>query len=107
MADKSQLFSNQAELYARYRPDYPEALFTWLFKQCSHFEFAVDCATGNGQTAKILAQQFQRVFAIDISAAQLKNAVQAPNINYHCGPVESLPLNDHCVDLVTISQALH
>ena len=37
---------------------------------------AWDCATGNGQVARYLADYFDEVYATDISQQQLDNAIQ-------------------------------
>ncbi len=100
-------FSRQADLYAKYRPDYPTELFDFMLLQIPEKKRAWDCATGNGQTAKKLAQYFSEVYATDISAKQLANATQAPNIIYSVQPAEHTHFEDSSFDLVTVSQALH
>jgi hypothetical protein len=58
--------------YAAWRPDYPEALFTFLASLTKEHDTAWDCATGNGQAAKHSGVYYKDVYATDISAAQLK-----------------------------------
>ncbi|WP_375419354.1 hypothetical protein [uncultured Hymenobacter sp.] len=41
-------FSAQAAAYARYRIDYPPALYAWLLPLVPGRQRAWDCATGNG-----------------------------------------------------------
>ncbi len=101
------LFSTQAHDYLNFRPDYPEALYTYIFSKVKCFETAWDCATGNGQVAKILARHFKRVEATDISEAQLKLAVAMENIRYSQAPAEHTTFPDHHFDLITVGQALH
>lgn len=43
------LFSNQAEGYAKYRPVYPKELFDHILQYVIEKNTAWDCATGNGQ----------------------------------------------------------
>ena len=100
-------FSSQAASYAQYRPGYPKELFDFILAQITGREVAWDCATGNGQTAKELAPYFEKVFATDISAKQLENAVQASNIFYSIQPAEQTNFEENSFDLVTVSQALH
>lgn len=100
-------FSKQAVSYAQYRPGYPKDLFEFILSQFTAREAAWDCATGNGQTAKELSPFFIKVFATDISAKQLENAVQAPNIFYSLQPAEQTQFEENSFDLVTVSQALH
>ena len=100
-------FSNQADLYAMYRPSYPPELFDFILKHIPLKNCAWDCATGNGQTAIALATTFQKVFATDISPKQLENARKAFNIFYSLQPAEKTNFPENTFDLITISQALH
>src|SRR5688572_25795277 len=100
-------FSHQADAYAKYRPGYPPELFAFILDNVKGRETAWDCGTGNGQTAKELAQYFQKVEATDISQKQLDNAAQVPNINYSLQPAEQTNFPDDHFDLITVSQALH
>lgn len=100
-------FSRHATDYARYRPDYPEALFDWLAEEAPSRERAWDCATGNGQAAAALARRFARVVATDASARQLAEAARDPRILYAVATAEAAPIASRTVDLVTVAQALH
>ncbi|UOQ77954.1 class I SAM-dependent methyltransferase [Hymenobacter sp. 5516J-16] len=100
-------FSTQADLYARYRIDYPAALYQWLLPRVPGRERAWDCATGNGQVAVVLAGHFGQVEATDISAAQLAQAPALPNIRYQQAPAEHPPFPAGGFDLVTVAQAVH
>lgn len=101
------LFSNQADLYAQYRPLYPKELYDFVLGAVSRFERALDCATGNGQVARTLASHFQNVCAIDISENQLRHAIRADNIEYALSPAERTPFAENSFDLITIAQAYH
>lgn len=100
-------FSKQADIYAKYRPSYPEKLFDYILQYTSKKQNAWDCATGNGQSAKMLARYFENVFATDISRKQIEHADTAPNIYYSLQPAEQTDFADNMFDLVTVSQALH
>lgn len=100
-------FSTQANLYAQFRPTYPQELYDFIFQYVDKFENAWDCATGNGQVARILAQKFQQVEATDISQKQLDNAFQASNIHYQISQAEKTPFADATFDLITVGQAIH
>ena len=54
------LFSSHANEYARYRPQYPQNLFAYLYAQINCFDLAWDCGTGNGQAAIELAKKFKK-----------------------------------------------
>ncbi len=67
----------------------------------------LDCGTGNGQAAIGLAGRFDRVFATDPSAEQIRNAAPHERIEYRVARAESSALPDRSVNLVTAAQALH
>jgi len=100
-------FSAQADLYARYRIDYPPELYAWLLPRVPGRQQAWDCATGNGQVAAELARHFVHVEATDISAAQLAQAALLLNITYQQAPAEHTPFAPATFDLITVAQALH
>ena len=100
-------FSGHADLYAQYRIDYPPELYDFVFSLVPNRGSAWDCATGNGQVAGRLADDFEQVQATDISETQLARAVQKPTIVYQISPAEQTPFADHTFDLITVAQALH
>lgn len=100
-------FSTQSADYAIYRPTYPPELYDYLFSLLKNKETAWDCATGNGQVARVLAQHFGSVYATDISENQLKNALQLPNITYKVEPAEQISVGNDSFDLITVAQAIH
>ncbi|AFK04106.1 Methyltransferase type 11 [Emticicia oligotrophica DSM 17448] len=100
-------FSNQASIYAQFRPNYPQELFDYLAKIVTNKEIVWDCATGNGQMAKELAKIFDSVCATDISQKQLDNAFQASNITYSIARAEETPFANDTFDLITVAQAIH
>jgi len=101
------LFSQQSDLYARYRPTYPKELYEYILSFVKEKKTAWDCATGNGQAAVILADHFKKVIATDISAAQIDKAIKKENIEYIVCPAESTPFEENTFDLVTVAQAYH
>lgn len=101
------LFSPQAGDYARFRPVYPEALFTWLASRAPTRGLAVDVGAGNGQASVALAAHFQRVLAIEPSAAQLASAPGVDRVEYRAGSAEATGADDGSVDLLVAAQAFH
>jgi hypothetical protein len=101
------LFSAQADSYAKYRPAYTPELFGYILSFVKEKTCAWDCATGNGQAANVLADHFQQVEATDISDAQLKRAIQRENIRYQISPAEQTPFAENSFDLITIATAYH
>jgi SAM-dependent methyltransferase len=100
-------FSTQSNFYAKFRPDYPAELFDFILDNTEERRTVWDCATGNGQAAKVLAKHFSSVFATDISQKQLDNAVKADNIFYINCPAEKTAFKDQFFDLITVAQAAH
>lgn len=100
-------FSRQADIYAKYRPVYPQQLFDFILDHVKERNVAWDCGTGNGQTASELAKYFREVWATDSSRKQIDHASPAPNITYSVQAAEKTNFPSGSVDLVTVSQALH
>lgn len=102
-----QHFSDKSANYLQFRPDYPRALYEYLFTLTTSHQLAWDCGTGNGQAARELANYFDNVIATDISHAQLAVAIQKANIIYEVCPAEKTNIIDASVDLIAVAQALH
>jgi SAM-dependent methyltransferase len=100
-------FSKQAAEYKKFRPHYPDALYSYLFSRLETFNTAWDCGTGNGQVALRLAEKFEKVYATDISAKQLSLAEKKTNIQYLQARAEEAPLPAASIDLITVAQAIH
>ncbi len=101
-------FSGHAGDYSRFRPGYPEELYSWLTRQTAAHDLAWDCAAGSGQAAAALATHYQQVIASDASAEQVANADRGhANISYQTFPAEQTPLERASLDLITAAQALH
>ncbi len=100
-------FSRQATDYAKFRPQYPRALFEFVAGQAPDDERALDCATGNGQAAVALAEFFREVIGIDASAAQIESARPNDRVEYRVAPAEATGLEARSCDAMTVAQALH
>lgn len=100
-------FSGRARDYARYRPDYPRALFEFLADLAPERTTAWDCATGSGQAALGLAEDFDRVIATDASLDQIASAARHRRVHYAVAPAEEAPLPSCSIALVAAAQALH
>jgi SAM-dependent methyltransferase len=100
-------FSKQSQIYAQYRPQYPEEIYAYLASIAPAKNLAWDCGTGNGQAALGLAKYFDRVFATDASAEQIAHAYSHPNVEYRVEPAEHISLADSSVDLITVAVAIH
>ncbi len=100
-------FSRDSAGYSQYRPVYPPRLFKYLASLNQHHHTAWDCATGNGQAARLLARYYQRVIATDASRSQIAAAPPQEHIEYRVAVAEQSGIADASVDLVTVAQALH
>lgn len=100
-------FSGHSKLYASFRPTYPENLYDFIFTHTPQKDTAWDCATGNGQVARYLANYFDKVYATDISIQQLEQAPPHESITYTISPAEHTLFPDNHFNLITVGQALH
>jgi len=101
------LFSDNARGYARARPVYSREIYEFIYTKISGSHAAWDAGTGNGQVARVLAEKFEKVYATDISQAQIDQAPTYENIEYRICPAEQSGLPDNRIDLVTVAQAIH
>jgi SAM-dependent methyltransferase len=103
----AQIFSSVASEYARYRPAYPPALFTWLASQCMRRERVWDCACGSGQASVDLAKYFDEVIATDANSEQIAHAAAHPRVHYRIASAEAPDIASDSCDAITVAQALH
>jgi len=101
------LFSAHADIYARFRPLYPKELYEFVLQYVAGRNSALDCGTGNGQCAGVLAEYFHEVRATDISEKQIANAVKKPNLHYAICEAEKTLFADNSFDLITCATAVH
>ena len=101
------LFGDRADEYARTRPSYPDALFDRLGSLAASHDLAWDCGAGSGQTSRSLAHRFSRVLVTDTSLRQLAHARLEGGMMRIAAAAEAAPIRDRCVDLVTVSAAIH
>ena len=101
------LFSEQADRYAQFRPSYPADLFRYLAALSKEQELVWDCGCGSGQAAVGLADHFDQVIATDSSEKQIENAVRHPKVAYRQGPAEDSGLETKSVDLIVAAQSFH
>ncbi|HRI07318.1 MAG TPA: class I SAM-dependent methyltransferase [Nannocystaceae bacterium] len=100
-------FSESADHYLRFRPNYPRPLYERLAELAPGHERCWDVATGSGQAAVSLADFFAEVIATDASADQVARALPHPRVRYRVERAEASSLADASVDLVTIAAGLH
>ncbi|XP_033102430.1 putative methyltransferase DDB_G0268948 [Anneissia japonica] len=106
-----------AELYAKYRPTYPQPvidrILTFMKVKANRnddYVKAVDVGCGSGQLTRDLAPYFKQTIGVDVSEAQLKfarNLKTNTKVEYRVGSEDSIPVESSSVDLVTCAQAVH
>lgn len=101
------LFSENADLYASARPHYPHELFTFIATHAPSLERVWDCGTGNGQAAVSLATHFSEVYATDPSQDQINHATAASNVCYSVQRAEQTTFPAKHFDAICVAQALH
>lgn len=100
-------FAQGGDSYARYRPDYPDALAQFLADVAPDTRLALDVGCGNGQFTRQLGEHFESVVGFDPSADQIANAVAHPNVRYEIGPAERLGVKGRSASLIAAAQAAH
>jgi SAM-dependent methyltransferase len=104
-------FSKLAELYARHRPDYPDAAIDWLIGECrlGPNDLVADIGCGTGISTRQLAARGLRVVGIDPNEPMRIQAVEAggPAVEYRAGRGEATGLSDGEAALVVCAQAFH
>lgn len=111
-----------AELYAKYRPKYPDAIYQLIGDYCrapgaSGLNVAVDIGCGSGQGTFPLCDIFDHVVGVDISQSQIEQALRLQNLDnkygadrlkFLVGPAEDLSFrDDNSVDLISVAAAIH
>jgi SAM-dependent methyltransferase len=91
----------------KYRPSYPQALFTYLADITAEHRVAWDCGCGSGQASYDLAKHFDLVIATDPSEQQLRRASACTGVEFRCAPAEASGLPSRSVDLVSAFMAAH
>jgi SAM-dependent methyltransferase len=103
-------FGRGADDYVAARPSYPSAVFDLLADELGlgPETDVLDLAAGTGKLTEDLVARGARVVAVEPVAAMRERLVALlPDIDARDGTAEALPLDDACVDLVTVGQAFH
>lgn len=110
MVDPKDRFSDAADLYARYRPDYPDEVVA----RCAQYAdlkpgaSVVDVGCGTGISARLFARHGYRVTGIEPNASMRAKAVDAGGgVSYREGEAAKTGLPDAAADLIIAAQALH
>ena len=111
--DGTRKFSGLADVYARGRPSYAEALLEALYTRYGFSERSVvgDIGSGTGKFARQLLDRGSFVYCVepngDMRAAAGRELAAYPNCRIVDGTADSTTLADGSVDFVTAAQAFH
>ena len=103
-------FSNQAEAYARGRPDYPAELRHWLRHslRLAPGTSVVDLGAGTGKFTALLLSSGAAVIAVEpVDAMRAHLSSLLADVRVLSGSAESMPVADTSVDAVVCAQAFH
>eukprot|EP01112_Ceratiomyxa_fruticulosa_P006863 TRINITY_DN1778_c0_g1_i1.p1 TRINITY_DN1778_c0_g1~~TRINITY_DN1778_c0_g1_i1.p1 ORF type:complete len:258 (-),score=47.92 TRINITY_DN1778_c0_g1_i1:137-910(-) len=104
------LFSGHSAIYAKYRPTYPEQIYTDIKNYLTKdVKVIVDIGCGSGQAVVDLAKHFKgaKVIGVEPSPQQLEQAPKMDNVEYRCAKAEQTGLPDGIADLITVATAIH
>ncbi len=107
--DARDRFSDTADAYAKYRPDYPDS----VVHQCEAYAALsksariVDIGCGTGISSRLFARHGYAVFGIDPNAAMLDKARAAGQAQFAQGEAAATGLPSASADLIICAQALH
>jgi len=102
-------FTERAADYARFRPDYPEALWDAVLEGLGDPASltAADVGAGTGISSRQLAERGMRVLAVEPNAGMRAAAAPHARVEWRDGTGEHTGLPDAAVDLVVSAQAFH
>lgn len=106
-------FDGKAAFYAKYRPDYPQALIDYLYQRAGLTPQSIiaDIGAGTGILTKLLAAKGSTVYAVEPNDEMRQEAAAslAPfrQIQLIRGTAEKTTLEPSSVDFVTVAQAFH
>ena len=103
-------FSNEAQAYARGRPEYPAEIQPWLAGAAGigPGKQDIDLGGGTGKFTKLLVASGATVTAVEpVDAMRAQLLQRLPSVTALKGSAEAIPLRDASVDAVVCAQAFH
>jgi ubiquinone/menaquinone biosynthesis C-methylase UbiE len=113
--DPTNRFSGLADIYARFRPGYPDEALEHIVARChlASGNLVVDAGCGTGISTRLFASRGIRMIGIEPNAEMRASAMREPDYPgmpaplYLDGRAEATGLEDHSVDAVLAAQAFH
>jgi ubiquinone/menaquinone biosynthesis C-methylase UbiE len=111
MQHPTERFSDRAEMYAKYRPGYPDEMLRFLETLVAPPSTVADIGSGTGILTRQLLGSGYTVWAVEPNQAMRTTAERTLSGNPACrsidGAAEATTLEDRTVDLITSAQAFH
>lgn len=101
-------FSGKAELYAKYRPSYPDVMINWL-EEHTNARSVADIGAGTGIFTQCLLKKPWKIIAVepnDDMLFELKSSV-GDKVDIIKASAEDTHIISHSLDLITVAQAFH
>jgi SAM-dependent methyltransferase len=109
--DNAEKFSGKAEIYGRYRPDYPMDIIYYLSGFIKAADVVADIGAGTGIFTKMLCHLGCNIIAVEPNTEMLlqtsENLRNYDNLTLVKSSAEDTMLAAKSVDLVTAAQAFH
>ena len=107
--DPTGRFSDRADDYVRYRPDYPAAAIDWVLDGLGEPAGlrVADVGAGTGISSRQIADRGAAVIAVEPNAGMRAAATPHPRVTQHDGAAEATGLAAQSLDLVLSAQAFH
>jgi len=106
-------FTDKAEIYAKYRPSYPNEYIDYLLSanQLKEEQMVADIGSGTGILSRQLLEKGMNVIGIEPNDDMRKKAEESLSIHSRFksikGTAENTTLKGNSVELVTVAQAFH
>jgi SAM-dependent methyltransferase len=111
--DPTLRFSDRAENFRKYRPDYPAILYSYLIENADlkPEEVVCDIGTGTGILSQMFLNRGHEVYGIEPNT-EMRTAAEKTlrgQSGFHNldGRAEDIPLADSTIDFVVVGQAFH
>ncbi|MCL2518592.1 MAG: class I SAM-dependent methyltransferase [Oscillospiraceae bacterium] len=106
-------FTNKADLYKKFRPNYPKELINYLYSQVGFNQESIiaDIGSGTGIFSRLLLERGSFVYCVepneDMRRTAEKDLSSFDNFVSVNAPAENTGLQNKSVDFVTAAQAAH
>ncbi len=108
-AAASEGFAKEATAYSRGRPEYPQALQTWLKEVLglAPGQRVADVGAGTGKFCKLLTATGAEVVAVEPVDEMRAEAAKLAGVQVLAGTAQSIPLPGESLDSIVCAQAFH